>query len=128
MTDQPPSRKSGHAQSLWKRRLFWSRPKNRARMLDMGCFNHTQYVELTMHFECNLKCQHCMIEGTMDRLQPQSMQQFQSVLDHNLRNRQWKGIIFTGSEVTLRKELPDWARMARRHGFEHVRIQTHGMH
>ena len=72
----------------------------------MGRFDHQQYVEMTMHFECNLKCQHCMIEGTMDRLQPQSMQQFQSVLDHNLRNRQWKGIIFTGSEVTLRKELP----------------------
>jgi MoaA/NifB/PqqE/SkfB family radical SAM enzyme len=94
----------------------------------MGRFDHQQYVELTMHFECNLKCQHCMIEGTMDWLAPQSMSQFQAVLDHNQRHRQWKGIIFTGSEITLRKDLPDLARAARRYGFEHVRIQTHGMH
>jgi len=24
------------------------------------------YIELTMHFACNLKCQHCMIEDTID--------------------------------------------------------------
>ena len=91
-------------------------------------FDSKQYVELTMHFECNLKCEHCMIEGTMDRLQPQSMSQFQQVLDFNRRTRTWKGIIFTGSEVTLRKDLPELARTARRYDFEHVRIQTHGMH
>lgn len=94
----------------------------------MGRFNHQQYVELTMHFKCNLKCEHCMIEGTMDRLEPESMGKFKSVLEHNRRHRQWKGIIFTGSEVTLNRDLPQWARAAREHGFEHVRIQTHGMH
>lgn len=94
----------------------------------MGRFDAKQYVELTMHFECNLKCEHCMIEGTMDRLVPQSMSQFQEVLDFNRRTRTWKGIIFTGSEVTLRKDLPDLARTARQYDFEHVRIQTHGMH
>jgi len=94
----------------------------------MGRFDHRQYVELTMHFACNLKCEHCMIEGTMDRLEPQSMDKFQEVLDFNRRTGTWKGIIFTGSEVTLRKDLPELARTARRYGFEHVRIQTHGMH
>jgi MoaA/NifB/PqqE/SkfB family radical SAM enzyme len=69
-----------------------------------------------------------MIEGTMDRLEPQSMDKFQEVLDFNRRTGTWKGIIFTGSEVTLRKDLPELARTARRYGFEHVRIQTHGMH
>ncbi len=29
-----------------------------------------------MEFRCNLKCVHCMIEGTMDRLVPQSLDQF----------------------------------------------------
>ena len=36
-------------------------------------------------------------------------------------------MILTGSEVTLRSDLPQLARMARASGFEHVRIQTHGM-
>lgn len=85
------------------------------------------YVELTMHFQCNLKCTHCMIEGTMDWLQPQSVASLRELLEANRREPRWRGVIFTGSEVTLRKDLPDWARMARDHGIEHVRIQTHGM-
>jgi MoaA/NifB/PqqE/SkfB family radical SAM enzyme len=68
-----------------------------------------------------------MIEGTMDRLAPESMERFREVLDHNLRHRSWTGVIFTGSEITLRRDLPELAAEARRHGFEHVRIQTHGM-
>jgi MoaA/NifB/PqqE/SkfB family radical SAM enzyme len=90
-------------------------------------FQPADYVELTMHFKCNLKCQHCMIEGTMDWLQPESMSSFQEVLAANREQQLWRGIIFTGSEVTLRGDLTELARMARDHGFSHVRIQTHGM-
>ena len=90
-------------------------------------FRADDYVELTMHFKCNLKCVHCMIEGTMDWLKPESMEQFGQILAQNAEQRRWKGLILTGSEVTLRSDLPDLARSAREHGFEHVRIQTHGM-
>ena len=90
-------------------------------------FKPADYVELTMHFKCNLKCQHCMIEGTMDWLQPESMSSFQEVLAANREQQLWRGIIFTGSEVTLRRDLTELARVARDHGFSHVRIQTHGM-
>lgn len=90
-------------------------------------FRATDYVELTMHFRCNLKCVHCMIEGTMDWLKPESMAQFDEILRRNDSERCWKGIVLTGSEVTLRSDLPELARRARMHGFEHVRIQTHGM-
>ena len=93
----------------------------------MGCFNHDQYVELTMHFRCNLFCEHCMIEGTMDRLEPESMEHFHQILDQNRRENSWKGLILTGSEITLRSDLPELARLARKNGFEHVRIQSHGM-
>ena len=89
--------------------------------------DHADYVSLTMEFRCNLACVHCMIEGTMDRLTPQPESEFQAVLDEQRRNRRWKGLILTGSEITLRKDLPDLARRARAAGFEHVRIQTHGM-
>lgn len=90
-------------------------------------FDHQSYVSSTMEFRCNLKCVHCMIEGTMDRLVPQSLDQFHQLLAHNAEHRQWKGLILTGSEITLHRDLPEWARMARRSGFDHVRIQTHGM-
>jgi len=93
----------------------------------MRRFPHEEYVELTMHFRCNLKCEHCMIEGTMDWLQPESDGRLDEVIAENAEHRKWKGVIFTGSEVTLRRDLPELARKARAGGFEHVRIQTHGM-
>ena len=90
-------------------------------------FAAEDYVELTMHFKCNLKCVHCMIEGTMDWLKPESADRFEEILALNSQQGRWKGLILTGSEVTLRPDLPDLARMARASGFEHVRIQTHGV-
>lgn len=64
----------------------------------------------------------------MDRLQPESAQTFDELLAVNAREQRWKGLILTGSEITLRRDLADLARRARDSGFEHVRIQTHGMH
>ena len=90
-------------------------------------FVPSDHVEVTVHFKCNLACTHCMIEGTMDWLRPESNEQFARILADNTRRRQWKGLTLTGAEVTLRRDLPDMARAARASGFEHVRIQTHGM-
>lgn len=88
--------------------------------------DHDDYVSVTMEFRCNLRCVHCMIEGTMDWLEPQSDATFDEVLAEQSRSRRWRGLILTGSEITLRRDLPDLARRARAAGFDHVRIQTHG--
>jgi MoaA/NifB/PqqE/SkfB family radical SAM enzyme len=85
------------------------------------------YVEMTAHFACNLKCVHCMIEGTMDWLKPESTDRFEQILSINAQEARWKGLTLTGSEITLRRDLPEMARRARASGFSHVRIQTHGM-
>ena len=90
-------------------------------------FAAADYVEMTVHFKCNLKCEHCMIEGSMDWLRPEPQDKFDALLARNAREGLWKGLILTGSEVTLRRDLPQLARSARVSGFEHVRIQTHGM-
>ena len=93
----------------------------------MGRFDDDRYVSMTMEFRCNLACVHCMIEGTMDRLEPESLGRFEALLAHNAAKRRWTGLILTGAEITLRPDLPQLARRARQMGFEHVRIQTHGM-
>jgi len=85
------------------------------------------YVEVTVHFKCNLRCKHCMIEGTMDWLRPESDAQLRRIFAENQLHRRWKGLTLTGAEVTLRPDLPELARAAREAGFAHVRIQTHGM-
>lgn len=94
---------------------------------DARRFPPADYVEVTVHFACNLRCEHCMIEGTMDWLEPESPASLDRILRLNRGERRWKGITLTGSEVTLHPGLPEMARRARDHGFEHVRIQTHGM-
>ena len=94
----------------------------------MQLFDHRDYVSMTMEFRCNLRCVHCMIEGTMDRLVPESDERFEELLAHNAEHRRWKGLVLTGSEITLLRDLPDLARRARAAGFAHVRIQSHGMH
>ncbi|MCA8884375.1 MAG: radical SAM protein [Rhodobacteraceae bacterium] len=81
-----------------------------------------------MEFRCNLRCVHCMIEGTMDRLKPEPMAEFRRVLARNRLSGEWDGLILTGAEITLHPGLPDLARAARANGFSHIRIQTHGMH
>ena len=108
-------------------RFTRSAPAAPARSGTASRFDHTRYVSSTLEFRCNLKCVHCMIEDTMDRLVPQSPEQLKALLAHNAAHRKWSGLILTGSEITLHRDLPEWARLARQNGFEHVRIQTHGM-
>ena len=90
--------------------------------------DHESYISLTMEFRCNLKCVHCMIEGTMDRLEAVPDAEFEKICADQAQTGRWKGLVLTGSEITLRKDLDKIAQKARSAGFEHIRIQTHGMH
>jgi MoaA/NifB/PqqE/SkfB family radical SAM enzyme len=93
-----------------------------------GLNDHDGYFSIALEFRCNLRCTHCMIEGTMDRLSGASPQDFDAVLERKRRGAPWQGLVLTGSEITLRRDLPNLARRARAAGFAHVRIQTHGAH
>lgn len=84
------------------------------------------YVELAMSFGCNLKCSHCMIEGTMELLTPQSLDQFHALLRRNRQDSRWSGLTLTGAEITLDPRLAELAALALQHGFKNIRIQTHG--
>ena len=64
----------------------------------------------------------------MDTLAPQTLDRFKEVLEHNRQHNQWRGIILTGSEITLRNDLLMLVKQAKAANFDHVRIQTHGMH
>lgn len=64
----------------------------------------------------------------MDDLNASTDEEFERVLSDQRRTGQWRGLVLTGSEITLRRDLSDLARRAKESGFENVRIQTHGMH
>jgi MoaA/NifB/PqqE/SkfB family radical SAM enzyme len=69
-----------------------------------------------------------MIEGTMDRLAPTSDETLDRICRDQADSGRWEGLVLTGSEITLRRDLPEIAKKARLAGFKHIRIQTHGMH
>jgi MoaA/NifB/PqqE/SkfB family radical SAM enzyme len=94
----------------------------------MSLRDHDRYVSLAVEFRCNLRCVHCMIEGTMDRLKGTPEPVIAKVLAEQRANARWDGLVLTGSEITLHRELPALAERARAAGFRRVRIQTHGMH
>ena len=68
-----------------------------------------------------------MIEGTMSELRPTDGDQFEAVLQTQRDQNSWIGIVLTGAEITLRKDLPQIASRARDAGFKRIRVQTHGM-
>ena len=98
------------------------------RLQGLSLRDHEKYVSWTMEFRCNLKCVHCMIEGTMDRLAPTSDETLANICRDQADTERWDGLVLTGSEITLRRDLADIAKKAKNAGFKHVRIQTHGMH
>jgi MoaA/NifB/PqqE/SkfB family radical SAM enzyme len=68
-----------------------------------------------------------MIEGTMSELRPTEGDQFEAVLQTQINQNPWIGIVLTGAEITLRKDLPEIAARSRAAGFKRIRVQTHGM-
>ncbi len=98
------------------------------RLKGLSLKDHEKYVSLTMEFRCNLKCVHCMIEGTMDHLKPTSDETFARICQDQRETGRWEGLVLTGSEITLRRDLTELAQQAKSAGFKHIRIQTHGMH
>ena len=90
-------------------------------------YRNEDYISVAMEFRCNLRCVHCMIADSMDFLQPRSEAELQRILAERKSGAPWTGIILTGAEITLHRDLQRWAAQAREAGFSHVRIQTHGM-
>lgn len=88
---------------------------------------YDRWISVTMEFRCNLRCTHCMIEGTMSSLRPTENADFADILRMQRQQELWDGIVLTGAEITLRSDLPQIAAAAREAGFRHIRVQTHGM-
>lgn len=63
----------------------------------------------------------------MSELRPTDGDQFEAVLQTQRDQNSWIGIVLTGAEITLRKDLPQIASRARDAGFKRIRVQTHGM-
>jgi MoaA/NifB/PqqE/SkfB family radical SAM enzyme len=85
-------------------------------------------VTLALNYVCNSRCRFCFIERELDLGLPNTSEAFiAQVFEENARRRIYRRLILAGAEATLRKDLPEIAHRALKHGgFDVVRLQTNG--
>jgi cyclic pyranopterin phosphate synthase len=80
---------------------------------------------VTFAFRCNIACTFCMVEDVLNVYEGTSLDAFKRHVETHGLPSGLRRVIFSGGEVTLAKELVDYAQFARSlPGVEHVRIQT----
>ncbi len=83
---------------------------------------------VTFAFQCNLACEFCMVEDVMNVIQGTTLEAFQAAMRDPARLEDKRRLVFSGGEVTLAKNLREYAAAARAvPSIEHVRIQTNGV-
>lgn len=83
---------------------------------------------VTFAFHCNLACEFCMVEDVLNVIQGTSLAAFEQAARDPSRLDGKTRVVFSGGEVTLAKNLHEYAAAARAvPGIEHVRIQTNAV-
>ena len=88
--------------------------------------NENEYVTFVIEHKCNSKCAICFLKGADNASVDLHAVPF-SYLKKFLRlisKDQYSGIVFSGAEVTLNEQLPEYAAYARDKGFRNIMIQT----
>lgn len=81
-------------------------------------------VDLKIGFQCNNRCRFC-VQGNKREICPdKSDEEVRAILKKEIKDHQ--GIVFTGGEPTIRKELGEWVKYAKNLGYERIQIQTNG--
>ena len=81
-------------------------------------------IDLKIGFQCNNLCRFC-VQGNKREIYPNKTdKEVKEILEKNSRKSQ--GVVFTGGEPTIRKELVGWVKCANRLGYSAIQIQTNG--
>jgi MoaA/NifB/PqqE/SkfB family radical SAM enzyme len=81
-------------------------------------------IDLKLGFSCNNRCRFCVQGDKRSRLPDLTTAEAAARLAEARAHAE--DLVFTGGEVTLRRDLPDLVAEARRLGFRRIQIQTNG--
>ena len=83
-----------------------------------------QRVDIKLGFQCNNHCRFC-VQGNKREIYPnKTTDQIKKILIKARKKHQ--GVVFTGGEPTIRKDLPELVECAKKLGFKIIQIQTNG--
>jgi MoaA/NifB/PqqE/SkfB family radical SAM enzyme len=81
-------------------------------------------LDLKVGFQCNNRCVFC-IQGDKRYTTPnKSDKEVRQILEKMRKNHD--GVVFTGGEPTVRPELIDWVKYAKKLGYKYIQIQSNG--
>ncbi len=81
-------------------------------------------VDVKLGFSCNNNCIFCVQGNKRSEFADKSNAEIRKILDESRKNHD--SIVFTGGEVTIRKDLPELIAYARDIGFKKIQMQTNG--
>lgn len=81
-------------------------------------------VDIKVGYTCNNFCKHCVAGDKRGYTQDRSTNEIKQILEESRESAQ--GVVFTGGEVTLRKDAFELVGFARDMGYEYIEMQTNG--
>ena len=86
--------------------------------------HRTERIDIKTGFHCNNKCFFCVQGNKRFEHGDKSTADIRTQLEQAVKDSD--SIVFTGGEVTIRKDLPELVAYARELGFQQIQIQTNG--
>ena len=81
-------------------------------------------IDVKIGFQCNNRCRFCVQGNKRETCPDKTAGEVRLILKKMVKN--YKEVVFTGGEPTLRKELADWVKYAKTLGYKSIQIQTNG--
>jgi len=81
-------------------------------------------IDLKVGFQCNNRCRFC-VQGNKREIYPNKSDKEVRVILKK-RSLTYQGVVFTGGEPTIRKELIEWVKYAKDLGYQKIQVQTNG--
>lgn len=82
-------------------------------------------LDVVLGYDCNLACDYCTISPEM-RKRAMSTERVAREIER-AASRGFRDVAFTGGEPTIRADLPALIKLAKRRGFEHVKVASNGL-
>ncbi|MFA5917413.1 MAG: radical SAM protein [Candidatus Gracilibacteria bacterium] len=82
-------------------------------------------ADIKVGFACNNMCSFCVQGDKRTKYPPRSIEEIKKILENEFKNGS-RGVVFTGGEPTIHKDLTKAVIYAKKLGFQQIQIQSNG--